>query len=351
MDGVAKSPAERRAALFTETANRRGMDPVNVEKDFWVTWTLKQLFALPEIGPHLIFKGGTTLSKVYGVIERFSEDIDVSINRDYLGFGGDAEPEKAGGKNKVKERVKQLKQECRRKVHEELAPSLAASISNVLGESGETSWRIIRDKEDPDDQTLLFIYPPGLPPSKTGAPEYVKRFIRIEMGARADSWPASEHVIRSYAAEEFPDLFREPECSINVLEAERTFLEKATLLHSEYYRPADRPTPERHSRHHYDLYRMGIHGLGDRALADPSLMARVVEHKKVFFPRSWAKYDEVLEGGIHLVPADERIDDLRKDYDDMDVMFFGDRPPFEDILKSLATLEEKINRIFRRRDA
>lgn len=95
MDELAKLSVADQAVVFGEAANQMGIQAKFIAKDFWVCWTLDKLFALPEVGAHLIFKGGTSLSKVYGIIERFSEDIDVSLSREWLGFGGAHDPEKA----------------------------------------------------------------------------------------------------------------------------------------------------------------------------------------------------------------------------------------------------------------
>ena len=122
MDQVARLSTAERNQLFQETASRRGVRIEIIEKDFWVCWTLKNLFDLPEIGEHFIFKGGTSLSKVFQVIERFSEDIDVSINRDYLGFDGEEDPENVEGSNKRKRQLEALKEACQSKIGEELAP-------------------------------------------------------------------------------------------------------------------------------------------------------------------------------------------------------------------------------------
>src|ERR1039457_5297092 len=128
MDTVLQLTSKQRVELFESAALKTGMDAAILEKDFWVCWTLKELFHLPEIGAHLIFKGGTSLSKVFKVIERFSEDIDVSIDRSFLGFGGTNEPE-AGASNKEKQRrIEALKTACQRKIVEELLPALNAAI-------------------------------------------------------------------------------------------------------------------------------------------------------------------------------------------------------------------------------
>ena len=152
---------EDRRTAFVQAAATRQLSPEIVEKDFWVCWTLKELFRLPAIGEHLIFKGGTSLSKVFKVIERFSEDIDVSIDRGFLGFGGANEPE-AGGSNKEKQRrIEALKLACQQRIANELKPALELVMGGRL-RNGE-SWRLRSDATDPDQQTLLFDYPSAIP--------------------------------------------------------------------------------------------------------------------------------------------------------------------------------------------
>lgn len=340
MNSVAQLSQIERAELFRETANRRGVAPLIIEKDFWVCWTIKQLFDLPQIGPHLIFKGGTTLSKIYGVIERFSEDIDVSINREYLGFGGEQEPENIEGSNKRRKQIEALQQACRDKITAELFPSLESALVHILGRSSENFWQLIQDT---DPQTLLFTYPghkPFLGPQEVS---YIRPIVRIELGARSDHWPANSYSITPYAAEEFPDYFTELSYSVKVLEAERTFWEKATILHAEYYNPEDRATGDRISRHYYDLHQLTLSPIVESALNRLDLLDRVVTHKSVFFRSSRANYEEARSGNIHLLPSETRVAALRVDYDRMKDMFFGERPSFEEILETLKKLEAIIN--------
>src|ERR1017187_4128559 len=132
MDAFAKLNAQERRIFFEGTATPRNMQGPIIEKDFWACWTLKALFGLPTIGEHLIFKGGTSLSKVFKVIQRFSEDIDVSINRSFLGFGGENEPE-AGASNKEKQRrIEALKAACQRKIGGDLLTALQAAIKSKV---------------------------------------------------------------------------------------------------------------------------------------------------------------------------------------------------------------------------
>jgi len=242
--------------FFEGTATPRNIQAQIVEKDFWVCWTLKELFQLPVIGEHLIFKGGTSLSKVFKVIERFSEDIDVSIDRGFLGFGGTNEPE-AGASNKEKQRsIEALKVACQQKIATELLPALEAVIKSMVRR--DEKWSLRSDDDDPDNQTLLFDYPTSFSPDATS---HIRRSVKIEMGARADHWPCETKTITPFVAEAFPQGFREASCAVRVLSVERTFWEKATILHAEFHRPPDKAIPDRFSRHYcdfYDLIRKGV---------------------------------------------------------------------------------------------
>ena len=270
MDTVLQLTSKQRVELFESAALKTGMDAVILEKDFWVCWTLKELFRLPTIGEHLIFKGGTSLSKVFKIIERFSEDIDVSIDRSFLGFGGANEPE-AGASNKEKQRrIEALKAACQQKIAGELLPALEAAIKSKVRR--DEKWSLRSDDEDPDKQTLLFDYPTSFAPDATG---YIRRAVKIEMGARADHWPCETKTVTPYVAEQFPQGFKEPSCAVKVLSVERTFWEKATILHAEFHRPADKPMPERFSRHYGDFYELIHKGVSKSATAKLELLARV----------------------------------------------------------------------------
>ncbi|MBU6410267.1 MAG: nucleotidyl transferase AbiEii/AbiGii toxin family protein [Verrucomicrobia bacterium] len=338
MDSVLQLTPRQRVELFEQTTQQTGIDAVIVEKDFWVCWTLKELFRLPAIGEHLIFKGGTSLSKVFKVIERFSEDIDVSIDRGFLGFGGANEPG-AGGSNKEKQRrIEALKTACQQKIALELFPALEAAIKAKAGKSEK--WTLRLDDDDPDKQTVLFDYPTSFAPAAAG---YIRRLVKIEMGARADHWPCETRTVTPYVAEQFPKGFREPSCAIKVLSVERTFWEKATILHAEFHRPAEKPMPERFSRHYCDCYELIRKGVAKSAAAKLDLLARVAEHKNLFFKTSWARYGEAAKGTLRIMPPEHRLKALRDDYGKMQQMFFGEPPNFDTMLGTLKQWESEFN--------
>lgn len=338
MDAVLALTPKQRVELFEQTTQATGMDSVIIEKDFWVCWTLKELFQLPGTGEHIIFKGGTSLSKVFKVIERFSEDIDVSIDRGFLGFGGANEPE-AGTSNKEKQRrIEALKAACQQKIAKELLPALESAFKAKL--SPAEKWSLRLDDKDPDLQTLLFDYPTSFAPDAVG---YIRRVVKIEMGARADHWPSEIKKITPYVAEQFSKGFKEPSCAVKVLSAERTFWEKATTLHAEYHRPVEKVMPDRFSRHYCDFYELIRRGVGASAVSKLDLLARVARHKGLFFRTGWAHYEEATKGALRVAPPEHRLQALRNDYAKMQQMFFGEPPGFEEILARLRQWEDEFN--------
>lgn len=338
MDTLLQLSSRERAEVFQRTTQQIGFDAVIVEKDFWVCWTLKELFRLPDIGEHLIFKGGTSLSKVFKVIQRFSEDIDVSIYRGWLGFGGANEPE-AGASNKEKQRrIDALKAACQVKIASVLQPALEKAIKAKVGT--KEKWSLRPDDEDPDQQTLMFDYPSSFAPDATG---YIRRVVKIEMGARADHWPSETKTITPYVAEEFPQGFREPSAEVKVLSAERTFWEKATILHAEFHRPPDKSMPDRFSRHYADFHELIRKGVATSATAKPELLARVAQHKSLFFKTGWARFGEAARGSLRVTPPESRLKALRDDYARMQQMFFGEPPEFDKIIALLHQWETEFN--------
>lgn len=335
MNSVLKLSAKERAQLFEATAQKLGIDAVMIEKDFWVCWTLRQLFSLPGIGDHLIFKGGTSLSKVWRAIERFSEDIDVSLSRAWLGFKGENDPERATTGKKREKKLLELSATCAAKIKAELLPFIVEQARKELGDKG---WSFNIDEKD--TQTILFAYPTAMEESVL---TYIPRQVRIEAGARSDDWPSDEKSIQPYVAEAFSDRITDCKVAIKTLSIERTFWEKATILHAEVHRPKDKEIPLRYSRHYSDLAMLAASKDGLAAIKNDKLRARVVEHKQVFFFSAWANYQTAVRGTFRLLPADDRLASLERDYREMQQMFFGKPMPWAEVVKTLARLEAFIN--------
>ncbi len=366
MDDFAKKTDGERRDFFQEAANRREIAAIIVEKDFWVCWTLKRLFTDAELKPYLTFKGGTSLSKAYGVIERFSEDIDLTISRDTPFLADSKDPMEAGLSGKeLERRIDGLKRNAQHFVAEKILPNLGASIGKALGQT--KGWSIALDENDADKQTILFHYPaavsyekksnveiPGvgrrLPPTMgtytAGTlpgwmiPTYIQPVIRLEFGARGETEPSAPRVLTAYVAETFPDLFPARTLEVPTLAVERTFWEKATILHALYHGVKLR---DRMSRHYYDTYMLMQKGVAQSAMADPALLERVVRNKSLLFRDSKASYETARIGSLKLVPDAELTAALKKDYAAMAEMFMGDAPDFETVMKGLAGLEKEIN--------
>ncbi|CAN5216282.1 nucleotidyl transferase AbiEii/AbiGii toxin family protein [soil metagenome] len=343
MDEVARLPISDRMDLFSASARKRGLTAAIIEKDFWVCWTLKRLFNLADPPAGLLFKGGTSLSKAFGVIERFSEDVDLSFNRAELGFGGDSDPLNATTGKKRKHGLEALTEMCQRTIREKLLPQLKSEFSDALNEPLTVEWEVKLAEDDPEGQTLLFRYPAANQSRSGEEPAYILPAVRLEIGARSDNWPAVEATVTSYAALDFPGLFKEPNCQVHTLAAERTFWEKATILHMWHHAPADKKFRDRQSRHYYDLVRLYGHELGFAAINDIELLLKVARHKEVFFPAAWARYADAKPGTLRIVPPDARLAELEQDYRKMQEMIFGEAPDFEGLLKVLREIEHRVN--------
>lgn len=344
MDDVARWSFAERQTLFSETAARMGVaSAVIAEKDFWVCWTLHHLFAL-EFFPTLLFKGGTSLSKAFGLIERFSEDIDLTLNRAELGFARGDDPLEISGRKKRARQVQALAEACGRAVREELAPRLREAFARHLGSE---PWEIEVVERDDGQVDLYFRYPPALASEEYGSLAYIPPFVRMEIGARSDQEPAQSVSIRSYAAQHFPKVFARPETRVTVLAPERTFWEKATIFHAENHRPVEGdhypPAWRQLSRHAYDLVMLERGGTAQRALERIDLLAAVRRHKDAFFHTGWSHYGEACPGSFRLMPGGPLLDALRADYDRMEPMFFGGAPSFDELVGALRSLEERIN--------
>jgi hypothetical protein len=304
------------------------------------------MFSLAEIGPHLIFKGGTSLSKAYQVIQRFSEDIDVTMDRSYLGFTGEDDPAQAPSRNKRKRLLERLTATAAEYAQEFLLPKMESDLFSVLGKKDAAGrvWGVELTIEADGSPTINFEYPAALTSTGVELPEYIKPKVRVELGARGELWPASARTITPYAAKEYPAYFQVPSCEILTLEIERTFWEKATLVHAEWNRPREKPSPERLSRHYSDLAALAQSPHREIALQRLDLLEAVAVHKSQFFANSWAHYEEARPGTLHLVPPDHRLADVRQDFNQTRIMFFGEPPRFEDIIEHLRVLELEINR-------
>ena len=325
---LARLTLEERREYIVAAATELGLSELIAEKDFWVVWLLEHLFALSaELGP-FTFKGGTSLSKGFGAIQRFSEDIDISISRATLGFGDDAYFYEAPSLKEAKRRVLEIREKVRNYVLEALLPALRTKINGKL--NGE--WAIVSDEAG----SLRFQYPTA----QSGEIGYVKPDVLIEFG-HADSWPAEDISITPYVVNALDAVTGR--IDVHVLDPQRTFWEKATLLHEIAHRDEALPFPTRYSRHYYDLALLARSDIGNAAIQNTELLAAVARFKSVFFASGRARYDLAKPGTLRLSPPAFRKSVIAADYEQMLPMLFGDVPTFDDIWERIAELEARIN--------
>lgn len=330
MRRIASLSASDRAALFNETGIRMGLPPFHVEKDFWVCWTLATLFGSDTLRPKLTFRGGTSLSKGWGLIERFSEDIDLSMARAWFPEAKDP-TDTSITKSERERRLKTLRQECRRGVSEVIAPVLYQAAEGLPGK-----WQIEVESLDQarDPFCIHFIYPGTevVPPAS-----YHRAAVKIELSGRAEGWPMEERIVIPYVAQEFPDIDPAATLRLSCVGPERTFWEKAALIHEQNTRPGNKPMAPRQARHLYDLFQLWgtLPERGDWL----ALFDGVIAHRKSYYNYEWVDYDTLVPGSLRLVPAEENLAEWRADYQAMREMFFAEPPSFEEIISGLKGIE------------
>jgi Nucleotidyl transferase AbiEii toxin, Type IV TA system len=339
---ILSAEAETRFGLFNATAQRLGSTPQNVEKDFWVCWTLDALFnGLPEGGPRLLFKGGTSLSKAHGLISRFSEDIDVVVYRDDLGEGASVAELESLSRTQRLRKLGAIRDACTAYIQGPLLTALnaiGAAAAQRVGAGGD--W--LQVQTDPDDAQSLLVWYPAATPSD----DYVRAAVKIESGAKSALDPHSPHVIRPYVEADAAGLDLSVGNVVTV-EPERTFWDKVVILHGLrrwYERRCElRGGGQRISRHYYDLHRLMVSERGAKAMEDAALGADCVAHARMFFNRTDYDLASAAAPTFALSPHGEMVDALRRDYAAMTPMIFGAAPDFGDVLASVAQLEARLN--------
>lgn len=336
----ALTPEDHRE-LYAGAQSRLPWSAKLLEKDVWVCWTLKALFDL-EDAPGFAFKGGTSLSKVYDVIHRFSEDVDITIDPDHKDLLAGFDPiDPATGKGKLRRQGESV-------AKKNLPVYLRDTLKPQLEQHAEAlpqryHPQIIHDETVP--AALELVYPSSL--LAGNEPDYVKERVLVEFGARATTEPSHARQVETYL-QSIPELKEVtfPTATVQVLSAERTFWEKATLIHFENTRNDGPQLRERYARHWYDLYQLNQDPIiGPSARADADARDRVIRIKSVHYRGKGVNYEDCREGGLHLVPSPEYRQKLEKDFDAMRTagMFVKEPPTFRDILTGLADLEAKLN--------
>lgn len=320
----------QRRTVFEQTALRMRLPVETIEKDFWVTEMLNILFSLP-YADKMVFKGGTSLSKVWGVIRRMSEDIDIAIDRSLFGIEGDV----------TKKQLKRLRKASSVFVRDTLAIDLTEAVEKV-GLSGLLTIQADPDGEGdatyPEPRQIHIAYKSVLPSNEKS---YLREEVLLEVGARSLFEPTAKAVVESFVADTFPHLTsKENDVQVAAALAEKTFLEKAFLLHELFSTEGCR-NASRKSRHLYDICKMLNVGIAEKAIADDTLWETIRHHREVFTSIRGVDYTPDVRQRIVLFPPESVCEDWRNDYDTMvGNMIYEDRiPTFDEILADLVRIE------------
>jgi hypothetical protein len=341
---IAATDDERRE-LFLATARRLGTAVENVEKDFWVCWTLDLLFnGLGPGLPRLLFKGGTSLSKSFGLIDRFSEDIDITVFRADLGETASvAELEMLSGK-KRRARLDAIRSACQVFINGPFLRTFNEVMTSVMASAQVTAsrYRAEPDPADADQQTVLFWYPVVT----AGANPYIRSAVKIEAGAKSALDPHVLTTVTPYVADDVAALDLKV-TGITTVDPQRTFWDKVVILHGlrswHDRRRQLRHGGQRVSRHYFDVFRMLESPLGERAVADRTLGADCARHARMFFNSPDFELDAAVAGAFRVLPPPEMQVLLERDYDAMTMMITGQVPTFADVMKVIGALEQRLN--------
>lgn len=313
--------------IFNQVSEKKGLPSYAVEKDWWVTLALNVIFSL-SYSKHIVFKGGTSLSKAWNLIERFSEDIDLAIDRKYLGFEGQLS----------KTQVKKLrKASC-----SFIGSEFYKDINDALIKLGVTDYElVVQETKDSDTDPLVIELRYK---SLTETSDYLRPRVLIEVGARSLMEPVENKVIISMVSEVFRELpFAETEIIIPVVSPKRTFLEKIFLLHEEFQKETKFIRVERMSRHLYDLEKLMDTIYGTDALKDIDLYDIILVHRMNFNTVRGIDYANHSPQLISILPPEETIKDWEKDYKTMqESMFYGTTLSFRKLMERIAELNTRI---------
>ena len=329
-------PAAERAGIVRRNSGSQGIARSHYRKGLLGLLDAETAFLDRALSGRLLFKGGTSLSKIFHAINRFSEDIDLAVDYAALGFTGERDPRREDiSKTRRAGILAEMMTACRQYIGGEFLDALKTRCQEVLGAAG--AWSLDVSGQDPN--VVRFRYP---------AATAREPCLRCPPGGARAGNPCGIRAtrpfhIRSFAGEEFPELVADGDVGGRGATRQADLLEKATILHAEYHRPPEKPLPERYSRHYYDVALLAEGAIRAEALADMSLLAQVARHKETFYPSAWARYDLACPGSFRLLPAAARLAALERDYRNMGVMIFGAPPAFGKLMETLAALEKEMN--------
>lgn len=322
-------PDREKAVIFQQTSSKSLIPAYAVEKDWWVVQCLSAIFSM-DLSKHLVFKGGTSLSKGWGLIERFSEDIDLAIDRRFFGFEGHI----------GRSQIDKLRRTAGAYIDDVFLPQLQKTLSNrgfgmlnIEIEAGERSDR---------DRSILLHYPYIIE-----SPGYLQPRVKLEFSCRSLMEPSTMQKFGSLVDQSFPNTdFAESPITVPTVNPERTFLEKLFLLHEEFQRPLEKiRSGERLSRHLYDVVKLSKTAFADTAFSSPELYQTIVVHRQQFNPIPGIDYTKHQPRSINPIPADSVLAAWKSDYNTMreEMIYEENAPSFEQLVSELRELQQRVN--------
>ena len=319
-----------------EAKLQQGLNLSVIEKDWWVTMTLKALFA-SSVSEYLSFKGGTSLSKGWGVIKRFSEDIDLAIHHSYY---------------KIESTSKSQREKLRKKGRKFVVNELAYELEGIMHGWGLTDCHIqpIIERQDEngitpidsdkDPVVLHVLYDSVVAESS----EYMLPYVKVEISCLSMKEPTVFRPLCSIIKKHFPDDDTDATVNARTVVPTRTFLEKVFLLAEESQK--EKPRTRRMSRHYYDLWQLMQTPFADEALNDIELYQEIIVHREAYYHVHYIDYSKLQPDVISFLPPEELIQEYRNDYETMKSTYiYGDVPTFDELMRQMATLQERIRRI------
>lgn len=326
-------PADRQRQAINNVALKTELPPSSIEKDWWVTQVLKALHTLP-YAEHIAFKGGTSLSKCWNLIARFSEDIDIALSREFLGFGGEL------SKTQISDKLRRAA--CsfvRGKMQYDVKEAL---LAQGIRQDVFSVDVVITPVTTVDPEVITVTYQ-----SLYDVSPYIKNTVKLEISGRSMVDPVEKKFINATIDAHFPNApFAEEPFEVNAVIPERTFLEKVFLLHEEFHKDVVRV--ERMSRHVYDLAMMmdSERKIADRAVNNEELYRTVLEHRRKFIGLKGFNYDELYTDTLCIVPGNEIAERWQEDYKFMgEHMIYGPVPSFEELVEKMTLLNDRIRQL------
>ncbi len=315
-----------------------------IEKDWWVTTVLRAMFDLP-YAQHLSFKGGTSLSKCWHLIDRFSEDIDIAIDREYLGFSGSL------SKTQISDK---LRRAACFFVRETMQHDLAEQLHKNGIDKDKYQVKVdVTPISTTDPETINIKYDSVLTVSLAGENDsYILPTVKVEVSGRSMSEPVSEVSINSMIDQVYTAVpFIEPTFKVRAVLPERTFLEKIFLLHEEFTKPMEQIRVERMSRHMYDIGQMLNTPIAERAISDTKLYQQVIEHRRTFIGLRGFDYASLYPKTLNFIPPTSVLAQWKDDYETMRLhMIYGASDSFEKLLNNLQRLNDRIKEMHYKSD-